>query len=198
MQSGTPGLGPSRVPAMELRIMSQTNPSARVAVFPGTFDPITLGHMDLIQRGAGLFDELVVGVGDNPEKSSLLTLQERTEIVQQCVERMPNVRVESYRGLTVDFALRCGAEATAQALQLASGGSVDLDVLAIKAIEGFDTVLAIVAMRSEAAEIDERLSGSCLIDGHAHRSAAMAVLDATNRLYGYALQKIETQDGKLH
>lgn len=94
--------------------------------------------------------------------------------------------------------LRCGAEATAQALQLASGGSVDLDVLAIKAIKGFDTVLAIVAMRSEAAEIDERLSGSCLINGHAHRSAAMAVLDATNRLYGYALQKIEAQDGKLH
>lgn len=83
--------------------------------------------------------------------------------------------------------LRCGAEATAEALQMASEGFVELDVLAIKAIEGFDTVLAIVAMRSDAAEIDARLSGSCLIKDQASRSAAMAVLDATNRLYGHAL-----------
>jgi hypothetical protein len=94
--------------------------------------------------------------------------------------------------------LRCSAEATAEALQLASGGAVDLDVLAIKAIEGFDTVLVIVAMRSDEAEISERLSGSCLIKGQPPRSAAMAVLDATNRLYGHALYTIESKDRKLH
>ena len=84
--------------------------------------------------------------------------------------------------------LRCGAEAAAQALELASGGTVDLDILAIKAIEGFDTVLVIVALRSGPAKINERISGSCLIKGAVPRSAAMAVLDATNRLYGHAIQ----------
>jgi len=84
--------------------------------------------------------------------------------------------------------LRCGAEAAAQALELASGGAVDLDILAIKAIEGFDTVLVIVALRSGPAKINERLSGSCLIKDMAPRSAAMAVLDATNRLYSHAIQ----------
>ncbi len=91
--------------------------------------------------------------------------------------------------------LRCGAEAAAKALELASGGAVDLDVLAIKAIDGFDTVLVIVALRSDISDINERLSGSCLIKGAPPRSAAMAVLDATNRLYGHALERASA---KLH
>lgn len=90
--------------------------------------------------------------------------------------------------------LRSGAEATAHALEMASGGTVDLDVLAVKAIEGFDTVLVIVAMKSAAADINERLSGSCLMNGEPPKSAALAVLDATNRLYGHALQ---TSRGRL-
>jgi hypothetical protein len=94
--------------------------------------------------------------------------------------------------------LRCSAEATAQALKLASDGAVDLDILAIKAIEGFDTVLVIVAMRSEAAKISARLSGSCLIKGQLPQSAAMAVLDATNRLYGHAIQTSQTKLRLLH
>ena len=94
--------------------------------------------------------------------------------------------------------LRCGAEAAAHALELASDGAVDLDVLAIKAIEGFDTVLVVVALRSDAAKINERLSGSCLLKGTPPRSAAMAVLDATNRLYGHALQTVQPQIRLLH
>ena len=94
--------------------------------------------------------------------------------------------------------LRSGAEAAAHALEMASGGTVDLDVLAIKEIEGFDTVLVIVAMKSDAAEISERLSGSCLIKGHPPRSAAMAVLDATNRLYAHALDESRTKLRLIH
>lgn len=94
--------------------------------------------------------------------------------------------------------LRSGAEAAAQALEMASGGSVDLDVLAVKAIEGFDTVLVIVALKSKAAKISERLSGSCLMKGEAPKSAAMAVLDATNRLYGHALESTRTKLKLVH
>jgi len=87
--------------------------------------------------------------------------------------------------------LRSGAEAAAHALELASGGSVELDVLAVKSIEGFDTVLVIVALRSAAAKINERLSGSCLIKDGVPRTAALAVLDATNRLYDHAIGRTQ-------
>lgn len=77
-------------------------------MFPGTFDPMTNGHLDVIRRGAGLFDELIVAVGNNPEKACLLNQDERAEIVRQAVADIPNVRVETYEGLTVDCARRLG------------------------------------------------------------------------------------------
>ena len=89
--------------------MSPTSANSRIAIFPGTFDPITLGHLDLVCRSSRLYEQLIVGVGENPEKSSLLKASERMEIVRQVVGELGNVRVESYAGLTVDFARRCGA-----------------------------------------------------------------------------------------
>src|SRR5580700_3472202 len=68
--------------------------SARIAVFPGQFDPITNGHLDVIKRGVRLFDELIVAVGINPEKTGLFSLGERAEMIRALVEDMPGVRVE--------------------------------------------------------------------------------------------------------
>ena len=89
----------------------------QLAVFPGVFDPITNGHINVIRRGAGLFDELVVGVGENPEKGSLLSAPERLEIVRQAVAGIPNVRVEPFSGLTVDFARKLKAAAILRGLR---------------------------------------------------------------------------------
>lgn len=83
----------------------------QLVVFPGTFDPVTNGHVDVIRRGAALFDDLVVAVGDNPAKQAMLTRQERVAILMRITEDLPNVRVEGYRGLTVDLARRLGARA---------------------------------------------------------------------------------------
>ena len=82
-----------------------------IAVFPGTFDPVTHGHVDVIRRGAALFGELIVAVGTNPDKSSLLPETERTELVRKVAAGLGvgNLRVEAYSGLTVDFARRAGA-----------------------------------------------------------------------------------------
>jgi len=82
-----------------------------IAAYPGTFDPITNGHVDLIRRGAGVFGELVVAVGDNPEKTCLLSAAERLDLAKAAVGELglPNVRVERYGGLTVDFARQIGA-----------------------------------------------------------------------------------------
>jgi pantetheine-phosphate adenylyltransferase len=73
------------------------------AVFPGTFDPVTLGHLDIIERGSRLFDEVVVMVGENPEKTDLFTVEERVEMVIEQVRNLPNVSVTYHAGLTLDF-----------------------------------------------------------------------------------------------
>lgn len=74
------------------------------AVYPGSFDPVTLGHLDLIQRGSRLFDGLVVAVGVNASKEPLFTAGERVEMIRAQTEGMKNVVVEQFRGLVVDFA----------------------------------------------------------------------------------------------
>lgn len=73
------------------------------AVFPGMFDPITNGHLDIIKRARALVDELIVAVGNNPAKRPLFTTRERVEMIQELVEGIEGVRVESYEGLTADF-----------------------------------------------------------------------------------------------
>lgn len=91
-----------------------------LAMFPGTFDPITNGHLDLIRRGASLFDELVVSVGENPEKASLLPAATRVAIIREVTADMANVRVEAYAGLTVDFARRLGADVILRGIRSSS------------------------------------------------------------------------------
>ena len=87
----------------------QNGKPSKIAVFPGQFDPITKGHLDVIRRGVALFDELVVGVGVNPSKAEFFSLSERAAMIRTLVSDMPAVRVEKYTGLTVDFVRQCKA-----------------------------------------------------------------------------------------
>ena len=73
------------------------------AVYPGSFDPVTLGHLDIIRRAARVVDELIIGVLINRSKNPLFTTQERVEMLKGCVGDLPNVKVETFDGLTVDF-----------------------------------------------------------------------------------------------
>lgn len=77
-----------------------------VAVYPGSFDPITNGHLDLIERGSKIFDELVVAVLRNPDKDPLFTVEERLEMLREASQHCPNVSVDSFDGLLVDYAVR--------------------------------------------------------------------------------------------
>jgi pantetheine-phosphate adenylyltransferase len=83
--------------------------SSRKAVFTGTFDPLTLGHLDVIKRGRLLFDHLVVGIGINPNKQSLFDIDERVALAREVVAPFENVSVESFEELTVQFVRRIGA-----------------------------------------------------------------------------------------
>lgn len=73
------------------------------AVFPGSFDPLTLGHQDIVERGATIFDEIIVGIGHNAEKSHMFSIKQRKQFIAQCFQDNPKVKVLDYQGLTIDF-----------------------------------------------------------------------------------------------
>ena len=79
------------------------------AVYPGSFDPVTLGHLDIITRAAEAVDELIIGVLENRAKIALFSVEERVKMLQIITKDLPNVRVESFSGLSVDFAAKQGA-----------------------------------------------------------------------------------------
>ncbi|MCD4700072.1 MAG: pantetheine-phosphate adenylyltransferase [Phycisphaerae bacterium] len=113
----------------------------RIVVFPGTFDPITNGHLDVIQRGRNLFDELIVAVGTNPEKQTLFSLNERVELIRKVLSDYPDIRVEKFKGLTVDFAGKIGAEAILRGIRNSSDLQFEFQVaLTNRVVAGVETV----------------------------------------------------------
>jgi len=113
----------------------------RLAVFPGMFDPITYGHLDIIRRGLLIFDELVIGVGDNPEKALMLPQATRVEIVREVTAALSNVRVETYSGLTVDFVRRLDATAIIRGIR--SAGDLEYEfqmAVTNRAVAGVETI----------------------------------------------------------
>jgi pantetheine-phosphate adenylyltransferase len=92
----------------------------RTAVFAGTFDPITLGHLDVIRRGRLLFEHLVVGIGVNPNKLSLFSVEERVEMARLVTAPFANVSVDAFEGLTVHYVRRIGARVILRGLRTLS------------------------------------------------------------------------------
>ena len=88
-----------------------------LAVYPGTFDPLTYGHMDIIERAAALVDKLIVGISENPAKQPLFSLEQRVELVREAVTGLPNVHVEAFKGLTVDFIHQVGGKVMIRGLR---------------------------------------------------------------------------------
>lgn len=80
------------------------------ALFPGFFDPLTLGHFDIISRGVHLFDEVVVAIGINADKNYMFTLEERKQFIEAAFKDEPKVKVVTYKGMTIDFCKEIGAE----------------------------------------------------------------------------------------
>jgi pantetheine-phosphate adenylyltransferase len=97
-----------------------TRRAGRLAVFPGTFDPVTHGHQDLILRALKLFDRLVVGVAPREEKGVLFTLGERVAMLHELTKDEPRVRIVPFEGLLVDFAAGLGADAVVRGLRAVS------------------------------------------------------------------------------
>jgi pantetheine-phosphate adenylyltransferase len=92
----------------------------KIAVYPGSFDPITNGHVDIIKRGTRMFDELIVLVAYNQSKKALFSVEERREMIQEVIRDCPNVRVDSFDGLLVDYLRNAGANVILRGLRALS------------------------------------------------------------------------------
>ena len=90
------------------------------AIFPGTFDPFTIGHYSIVQRGLTFFDEIIIGIGLNQTKKTLFSVEKRIEMIRQAFEYEPRVKVLSYNSLTVDFALSVQADYVLRGLRTVS------------------------------------------------------------------------------
>lgn len=98
------------------------------AIYPGSFDPLTNGHLDLIERGSKIFDELIVAILRNSEKDPLFTLAERKEMLEEMVRRFENVHVETFEGLLVDYAMQKKAKAVLRGIRAISDYEYELQM----------------------------------------------------------------------
>lgn len=100
----------------------------RKAVYPGSFDPVTFGHLDIIERASRVVDEVIVAVLVNSSKKPLFTIEERVSMLQQATKQFPNVRIETFQGLTVDFARGVGANIMVRGLRAVSDFESEMQI----------------------------------------------------------------------
>jgi pantetheine-phosphate adenylyltransferase len=103
-------------------------PPRVIAIYPGSFDPITLGHLDIIERGSKLFDQVIVAVLRNPNKSPLFAEQERVDQIRRCTQHLSNVEVDSFVGLTVEYARLRNAQVLLRGLRVLSDFEKELQM----------------------------------------------------------------------
>ena len=118
------------------------------AIYPGTFDPPTNGHLDLIQRGSAIFDQLIVAILLNPEKeTALFSVNERIEMLQALTREFPNVRIDTFHGLLVDYATEVGATALLRGIRAISDYEYELQMALMnrKLAPGLETVFMMPA-----------------------------------------------------
>ncbi|MBN2584432.1 MAG: pantetheine-phosphate adenylyltransferase [Planctomycetes bacterium] len=140
----------------------------RKALYPGTFDPPTLGHLDIIRRGAAMFEELIVAVGTNPGKKPLLAVDKRVDLLRQAAAGIDNVRIERYDGMTVEYAARCGATVLLRGLRSVTDFDYESRLaLTNRALSGIETAFILAdaqyafisaSLVREAAQLGSNIS----------------------------------------
>lgn len=112
------------------------------AIFPGTFDPFTIGHYSIVMRGLKLFDEIVIGIGVNQSKKTLFDLDKRIDIIKQAFKNEPQVSVQTYDSLTIDFAEKVNAKYILRGLRTVSDFEYEHSIAnANRQLNGLETVL---------------------------------------------------------
>ncbi len=96
------------------------NKNQKIAIYPGSFDPITLGHLDVLRDGAKMFDKVIIAVAENSAKSGMYSVEKRKELIKESVKDIPNVEVDSFEGLTIKYAKKKGATILLRGLRAVS------------------------------------------------------------------------------
>ena len=119
------------------------------AIYPGSFDPVTYGHIDIIERAAEIFDELIVAVLNNSAKQPLFSIDERVNILNEVLKGIPNVTVLSYEGLLVDFAMECGAGVIVRGLRAVTDFEYELQLAQTNSVlnKGVDTIFLTTSLK---------------------------------------------------
>lgn len=116
------------------------------AIFPGSFDPITNGHLDVVKRGMRLFDELIIAVGRSPIKNQLFTPQERVEMIAELITGLPGVLVESFEGLTVEYAAAREANVILRGLRSLTDVQYEFQLaMTNRAVAGIETIFVMTS-----------------------------------------------------
>lgn len=127
------------------------------AIVPGSFDPPTKGHLDVVERCAALFDEVVVGVVRNPSKTPLFTAEERVELLEKSMRQWPNVRAISFEGLLVDFAHEIGATTVVKGLRAVTDFEFEIQMSQMNRYLSADVVSLFVATKPEYGYLSSSL-----------------------------------------
>jgi len=151
------------------------------AIFPGSFDPITNGHLDVIGRGVKLFDELIVAVGQNPLKDVLFTPDERVDMIRQLIADKPRVSVQSYDCLTVEFARRVGADVMLRGLRNLTDVQYEFQLaMTNRTVAGIETVFIMTS--EEYGYVNSTMVREiALLGGDVSRLIPTPVYDALRR-----------------
>lgn len=120
----------------------------RKAVYPGSFDPVTNGHLDIIRRGAQVFDKLIVAVGANPNKRPIFSLEERVEMLRLATKDIPNVTVDTYDGMTVDYVRSKGTNIILKGIRTVSDFEYEFQMALTNRVvgKGIETVFVMTSM----------------------------------------------------
>jgi len=132
-------------------------PLKRTAVFPGSFDPITTGHVDLILRALPLFDEIIVAIGVNSQKQTLFELNKRKDWIKNVFKNEPRIRVDSFEGLTVHFCKKAGANYLIRGLRNASDFDYEKTISQLNHIVGDNIETVFLISRPEFSHISSTI-----------------------------------------
>jgi pantetheine-phosphate adenylyltransferase len=131
--------------------------SIRRAVFPGSFDPITTGHIDLVRRALPLFDEIIIAIGINSQKQTLFDLEKRRNWILQVFENEPRIKVDSFEGLTVHFCKKAGAHYIIRGLRNASDFDYEKTISQLNHIVGESVETVFLISRPEFSHISSTI-----------------------------------------
>jgi len=143
---------------------------SKVAIYPGSFDPITNGHIDIVKRGSVLFDKVIVTIMQNPSKKTLFSTEERIEMLKVSLEDIPNILIETGNGLTVDFAKKHAAIALLRGIRAVSdfdsefqlalmNRKLNKDVYTVFLMTGFQWIFISSSIIKEAAQLGGDING---------------------------------------